>query len=112
MSNKGEEFAHIYSFRRTFYGIPEKNAQIPESILIHFEQENHRIFLSTEIKRCTNCHKIGHLSEVCRQKKIDDNSPTHLNKSNEIIFDSQKHEMINNNLRQRALLIQTITTWR
>lgn len=76
MSSDDGEFSHIFSFRRTFYGIIEKNVSIPESILIKFEQENHRIFLSTEIKRCTNCHKIGHLSEICRQNKITDNAHT------------------------------------
>lgn len=67
MSYGEDDFSHVLSFRRTFYGIPDKNVAIPDSMLVKFEQENHRIFISTEIKRCSNCFKIGHLSEVCNK---------------------------------------------
>lgn len=72
MTNDDDGYSHIYSFRRTFYGIPGKNINIPDSILINFENENHRIFLSTEIKKCEYCKKIGHTSEKCRKKLLDD----------------------------------------
>lgn len=72
MSNGESEFSHVFSFRRTFFGIPEKNTEIPESILVKFDQENHRIYIATEIKRCSYCFKIGHLSDVCK-KKLNDN---------------------------------------
>lgn len=68
MSHEENNFSHVYSFRRTFYGLPNKNVTIPESILFKYEHENHRIYISTEMKRCFNCFKIGHLAEVCNKK--------------------------------------------
>lgn len=105
MSNDEGEFSHIFSFRRTFYGIPEKNTNIPESILLNFDQEQHRIFLSTEIKRCTNCHKIGHLVDVCRQKENVDNTTQHVDNDN--ISESQNISSLNSALHLSSSSLNT-----
>lgn len=100
MTNENGKLSHIFSFRRTFYGIPEKNAQIPDSILLHFDHENHRIFLSTEIKRCSKCHKIGHLIEKCGLNKTNDTQPatthTHNNDNNNTTIPESQNVLLNN----------------
>lgn len=109
MSYGEDEFSHVYSFRRTFYGFSEKNITIPESILIKYEQENHRIFMSTEVKRCSNCHKIGHIDEVCRQKeKITDNETEIIEHSNTLI--SQNLNSIDIDLRLSSSSLNTNIT--
>lgn len=74
MSYAENEYSHILSFRRTFYGIPQKNVSIPDFFSLTFENENNRIYITSEIKRCDTCHKIGHLSGVCNLNK--DNATT------------------------------------
>lgn len=73
MSYEANNYAHILSFRRTFYGIPEKHVTIPESFSLSHENESYRIFISNDIKRCDICHKIGHLTTACRNKTNVDN---------------------------------------
>lgn len=73
MNNDDNDFAHVYSFRRTFYGILENNITIPDSFIIKHENENYRIYISNEIKRCTHCLKIGHLIDVCKQLENENN---------------------------------------
>lgn len=82
MNNDDDAYSHIYSFRRTFYGFPEKDAIIPDSVLINYENENHRLFITTEIKRCSICHKIGHLRDVCKQKENEIENEKEMSNSN------------------------------
>lgn len=72
--------------------------------MLQFDPELHRIFLSNEIKRCTNCHKIGHLSELFRMKNNDN-----LSQSNEEVVenDYQQHIVLNNDLNLSSSSLNT-----
>ncbi len=65
------DFQHVYSFRRSVYFTVENeeeidNVHIPDSIVIKFENEEYRIFLSTEKNAmCFSCKKSGHLVKNC-----------------------------------------------
>lgn len=60
-------FSHILSNRRTFYGTCE--SKLPESIVIDFEDEHYRLFITTELKKCSSCLKFGHLIDNCPTKQ-------------------------------------------
>lgn len=59
---KDPEFAHVYSFRRqALLKHTDNTKELPESMLIEFEGECHRIFLSNDDIRCSACNNRGHL---------------------------------------------------
>ncbi len=65
---------HILSFRRSvYYSCTETtDQQIPESILIKINDEEYRIFLSTEQKLvCFLCKETGHLAKTCSLQQED-----------------------------------------
>lgn len=108
MINDEGEFSHIFSFRRTFYGIPERDVLISDSLLLNFEHENHRIFLTTEIKRCDNCHKIGHLIAKCKQKSNNENTQlnTQLTNNNTTAIQNVLTSNSSNTLPTNSTLIE------
>lgn len=61
----GGEFAHMCSFRRQVYIVPEENQQLPSSMLIDYEQIVTRIFLSNDELKCFVCKSEGHISKQC-----------------------------------------------
>lgn len=61
---KNDEYAHILSFKRQVYVSATSN-ELPDSILITYEDTNYRIFLSGENIRCHKCNETGHLSSKC-----------------------------------------------
>lgn len=109
MNTEDNDYSHVLSFRRTFYGIPSKNVQIPESILLNYENENFRIFISSEIKRCSHCHKIGHLIDVCRQvETLNDQNDKTIN-DNEIISLTQNIDCMDVDLHLSSSSLNTET---
>lgn len=54
---------HVLSNRRTFYGLCE--TQLNDSLLIQFDNNDYRIFITNEPKKCTNCQKYGHNLDKC-----------------------------------------------
>lgn len=55
--------AHINSGRRQVYVI-EGDTQIPDSLVLEYENEQCRIYLSAD--KCSKCNRYGHPSERCR----------------------------------------------
>lgn len=74
LSSEKNNFAHVYSFRRTFYGIPNKGCDVPDHFYVRFDDENYRIYINTDVKRCMLCRKIGHLKEFCPVSTINQNN--------------------------------------
>lgn len=62
-----EEYKHVLSFRRQVYVVLENNDKLPETLLVEFEDEKYRIFLSTDEMRCFKCKAVGHISTNCPQ---------------------------------------------
>lgn len=59
------EYAHIYSFRRQVYIVPDENTELPSSLIIDFEGDAYRIFLSNDDLKCFLCKTTGHISKHC-----------------------------------------------
>lgn len=62
-----DEYKHVLSFRRQVYVVLETNDKLPETLLVDFEDEKYRIFLSTDEMRCYRCKSVGHISTNCPQ---------------------------------------------
>lgn len=62
---KENDLGHILSFRRQIYVIKNDKTTVPDSILIDFDGENHRIFLSFDDITCYKCKKAGHIARSC-----------------------------------------------
>lgn len=67
------EYSHVMSFRRHIYVSPQDLINIPESLLVEFDDTQYRIFLSVDNASCFNCKKTGHLASKCPLKTITDN---------------------------------------
>lgn len=59
------EFAHLLSFRRQVFISQNEETEIPESLTIQYEDNNYRIFLSTESFICHICKEQGHIARKC-----------------------------------------------
>ncbi|KAK9696370.1 Zinc knuckle [Popillia japonica] len=59
------EYKHIFSFRRQAYINFEENSELPQSLIINFNQFAFRIFLSTDEIKCFMCKKTGHIANKC-----------------------------------------------
>lgn len=63
----GEEYAHILSFRRQIYVLPDDDLQLPSSIVVQFEETSYRIFLAFDTLICFNCKAKGHIAKQCTE---------------------------------------------
>ncbi len=63
---------HILSFRRAVYfcSLNTEQQKLPDSIVIKFEEDEYRIFLSTEQTLvCFTCKESGHLAKNCKARQ-------------------------------------------
>lgn len=60
-----DKFRHICSFRRQVFVATDQAVEIPSSILITFEDEEYRVFLSDDKLRCFKCKEEGHIAANC-----------------------------------------------
>lgn len=64
----GEEFSHIFSFRRQVYVAPPPTEVVSDaqsSIVITYEGTQYRIFLSYDDMLCFLCRQKGHIASNC-----------------------------------------------
>lgn len=66
-----DKFRHICSFRRQVFVAIDQTVNIPASILVSFEDEEYRIFISDDKVRCFRCKEEGHLASNCTAPAID-----------------------------------------
>ncbi|KAL3277755.1 hypothetical protein HHI36_013095 [Cryptolaemus montrouzieri] len=59
-----QEFSHILSFRRQIFVNPD-NIEIPESLVISYDDISYRIFLTRNAMNCFICKTAGHLATNC-----------------------------------------------
>ncbi len=66
------ELQHVFSFRRSVLFDPDfDNNTIPDSLVIKFEEEEYRIFLTTDSKMvCFTCKATGHPAKKCPNQQI------------------------------------------
>lgn len=67
----GEEYAHVLSFRRQIYVLPNEDIELPPSIVITFENISYRIFISSDSITCFVCKQIGHIAKQCPSQPTD-----------------------------------------
>lgn len=60
-----DQYKHVLSFRRQFFVAEETAASVPSSLLIKFDDEEYRIFLTDDQMRCFRCREIGHVAARC-----------------------------------------------
>lgn len=56
---------HVISFRRQVYASLAENEIIPSSLLINYDGEETRIFLSDDQMTCFKCKRVGHIAAKC-----------------------------------------------
>lgn len=75
-----DRFRHICSFRRQIFISTEQNVAVPGSILVKYEDEEHRIFISDDKVRCFKCRREGHIAASCDVSTTDLEIPVISNK--------------------------------
>lgn len=59
------QYNHVGSFRRQVYIVPDENQVLPPSLIINFEGDGYRMYLSNDELRCFLCKTVGHISKQC-----------------------------------------------
>jgi len=59
------KYKHITSFRRGVYIDDTNNTTLPNSLLINYDNENHRIFINDGELRCHICSENSHNADQC-----------------------------------------------
>ena len=72
----GDEYAHILSFRRQIYILPNNDIELPASIVIPYEGVSYRIFVSFDSVTCFICKGIGHIAKQCPAQALNANEIT------------------------------------
>lgn len=73
---QGDEYSHILSFRRQVFIIPPAdNYELQTSLVIPFENNAYRIFLSTDKMECFVCKQSGHIANNCPNTQTHAISP-------------------------------------
>ncbi len=73
-----DQYKHVLSFRRQTYVLPDVDIEgnnlnfvLPDSMLISYEGEEFRIFLSTEDHWCSMCKTSDHNTNKCSMHTTD-----------------------------------------
>lgn len=62
----GDEYGHILSFRRQVYVFPPTDDfELQTSLVIPYDGNSYRIFLSTDRMECFICKQAGHIANQC-----------------------------------------------
>lgn len=101
-------FQHILSFRRQVYVDHDSIANLPETLLIFYEETTYRIFLSTDNMVCFVCKQEGHLARECPTTSINketvNNNNIVTNSDNVVEMDisTQTDNVIDNSINKKA----------
>lgn len=87
-----DDYKHISSFRRAVYIYDDENVAIPDNILLKYNNENHRIFLTNDELRCYICKSSGHTALSCTLEPEDTVPPDENVKDYEGNSDSALYE--------------------
>lgn len=60
-----QEYRHVRSFRRQVFIAIDQIVEIPSSIVVNFDDEDYRIFISDDKVRCFKCKEEGHIASNC-----------------------------------------------
>jgi len=63
--HKLQKYKHVTSFRRAVFIEENDAAPLPNSFLVHFENESFRIFVNDNDQRCHQCSELGHNAASC-----------------------------------------------
>lgn len=84
------QYKHVFSFRRQVYIAQDEN-ELPNSIVVNFEDEYFRIFLTTDELRCFVCKELGHVAGKCPLSNLsvlpstpNNVAPSPISKANEV----------------------------
>ena len=69
---KRDKYQHISSFCRAVYIHDDENLILPSSILLKYNNENHRIFVTNDELHCYLCKSTGHTASSCAYEGDDE----------------------------------------
>lgn len=92
------EYSHILSFRRQVY-VSSSNCNLPDSIVINFDETSYRIFLSQDTLTCYSCKKAGHKASECKEatNEISQGSFSKKNHNTEPNIENVEQNVFNEN---------------
>lgn len=62
---KEADVGHVFSFRRQIFVVKAENINLPDSILVDYDGERNRVFLSFDDIKCFKCKQTGHIARAC-----------------------------------------------
>ena len=69
------EYAHVLSFRRHIYVQPDDKLNLPDSLVLKYENTNYRVFFTFN-DICFKCKMTGHFANECPSTSTTDASKT------------------------------------
>ncbi|KAK9728561.1 Zinc knuckle [Popillia japonica] len=84
------EYKHILSFRRQVYINPDLSKELPDSLIISYNHNTFRIFLSIDEIKCFICKKPGHIASKCTtsEKSITVTAEVHQEMTSDVLIKS------------------------
>lgn len=100
------EYSHILSFRRQIYISPPTDMEIPESLLISYDDTSYRIFLSLDGLGCFKCKSHGHIAAHCPTNNTNSSQQNILSSQ---LIDSHQIEMETPSIEPTLTKAATVT---
>lgn len=66
-----DEYRHVLSFRRQFFATEDTTSSIPPTLLIKYDDEEYRVFLTDDQLKCFRCKEVGHVAAKCQYQLIE-----------------------------------------
>lgn len=64
-----EDYKHVLSFRRQVFVAEETIDFVPSTMVIKYDSEECRVFLSDDQMRCFKCKEVGHIAAMCTSEE-------------------------------------------
>lgn len=69
--SKSDLIKHVVSFRRFTYIILKDNrTELNLNVKVKIDGFDYTVFISTDVMKCFNCGKTGHLARACPNKDV------------------------------------------